>query len=100
MSSSCLRVVIPLSSVGTAGGLRGFRGFRTLRTFRTFRTFRTVARIGRGHIAGVSRLAATEFECAELGFHLAALLFFALDVDAPASQLGREAHILALLADG
>ena len=29
-----------------------------------------------------------------------ALLFLALDVDLPAQQLGRQAHVLALLADG
>ena len=31
---------------------------------------------------------------------LLALLLFALDVDLPAQQLGRQAHVLALLADG
>ena len=35
-----------------------------------------------------------------LRLHFLALLFLALDVDLPAQQFGREAHILALLADG
>ncbi len=35
-----------------------------------------------------------------LRFHFLALFFFALDIDLPAEQLGRQAHILALLADG
>ena len=39
------------------------------------------------------------FEPFELRFDLAALLLFALDVDAPAGQLGREPDVLALLAD-
>ena len=35
-----------------------------------------------------------------LGLDLLALLFLALDVDAPAHELGRQPHVLALLADG
>ena len=35
-----------------------------------------------------------------LRFHFLPLLFFALDIDLPAEQLGRQAHVLPLLADG
>src|SRR5262249_9686290 len=53
-----------------------------------FSSLRSFARFG-------SRL-----EAFELRLDLAAFLFLALDVDAPAGELGRQAHVLALLADG
>src|SRR4029077_16540297 len=42
---------------------------------------------------------ARDLELAELRFDLAALFFLALDVDAPAGQLRRQADVLPLLAD-
>src|SRR5205823_12240758 len=41
-----------------------------------------------------------DLQRAELRFDFAALFLFALDVDAPAGELGGQTHVLALLADG
>src|SRR6185436_7037768 len=58
------------------------------------------ALLGRSVVSARRSIAlATELERAELRFDLAALLSLALDVDAPAGQLGREPHVLPLLAD-
>ena len=43
---------------------------------------------------------ARRYQCGHLRLHFLPLLFLALNVDSPAQQLGRQAHVLPLLANG
>src|SRR6185436_7448233 len=70
---------------------RRFRGLRGLARLR----LRGSGLSGRFRRSGFAR----DLEVAELRLDLAALLFLALDVDAPAGELGGEPDVLPLLAD-
>ncbi len=84
---SCRRCSSPAGAAASAAAAAGASPAASAR-----RALRPASAAARRRVARLER--------AELLLDLAALLFFALDVDAPAGQLGGEPHVLALLADG